>query len=95
MEYQAAFGIDCGVSLGFGDKHPDYVEEQKRFSAETPQDAYDHAMALAREFAEDYLSDPYTGLTTVRLLSLSGPNEDVPFSASKAVVKRSGLEHLL
>ena len=95
MEYQAAFGIDCGVSSGFGVKYPDFVREQKAISADSPQVAYKNAMSLAGKFADDYLSNPETGLTTVQLLSLRGPDGDVSFDASKSVVKRSMLEHLL
>jgi len=95
MDYQATFGIDCGVSPGFGVKYPDFVREQKVIPADSPQVAYQKAMDLAGKFANDYLSNPTTDLTTVQLLSLSGPNGDVSFDASKAVVKRSMLEHLL
>ncbi len=95
MEYQATFGIDCGVSPGFGVKYPDFVREQEAISADSPQVAYQNAMGLAGKFADDYLSNPETGLTTVQLLSLRGPDGDVSFDASKSVVKRSMLEHLL
>jgi len=95
MEYQATFGIDCGVSPGFGVKYPDYVREQKVILADSPQVAYQNAMNLAGEFADDHLSNPDTGFTTVQLLSLNGPDGAVSFDASKAVVKRSMLEHLL
>ena len=51
-------------------------------------------MSIAREFADDYLSNPDNGFTTVQLLSLRG-GEDVSFDASKSVVKRSMLEHFV
>ena len=95
MEYQATFGVDCGVSPGFGVKYPDYVREEETFSADSPQVAYQNAISLATKFADDYLSNPDTGLTTVRLLSLSGAEGKISFDESKAVVKRSMLEHLL
>ena len=95
MEYQATFGIDCGVSPGYGVKYPDNVERTETLSANSPQVAYQNAMDLARKFADDYLSNPDNGLTTVQLLSLRNPDGDVPFEASKSVVKRSMLEHLL
>ena len=95
MEYKVFFGIDCGVSTGFGVKYPDYVREQEIISADNPQVAYQNAMNLARKFADDYLSNPDKCLTTVQLLSLDGPKGAVSFDASKAVVKRSMLEHLL
>lgn len=95
MEYQATFGIDCGVSHSLGVKYPDFVREQKVISADSPQVAYQNAMSMAREFANDYLSNPDNGLTTVQLLSLRSLDGDVSFDASKSVVKRSMLEHLL
>nr|MBI4156308.1 hypothetical protein [Candidatus Woesearchaeota archaeon] len=95
MEYQAIFGIDCGVSNGFGVKDPDYVRRTEEISADSPEVAYDKAMVEARRFANDYLSNPETELTAVQLLSLNGPNGFVSFDASKAIVKCSMLEHLL
>jgi len=95
MEYQAIFGIDCGVSPGFGVKYPDFVREQKVISADSPQVAYQNAMSMAGKFANDYLSNPDNGLTTVQLLFLRSPDGDVSFDASKSIVKRSMLEHLL
>ncbi len=95
MEYKATFGIDCGVSSGFGVKYPDYERRTETLSADGPQVAYQNAMSMAGKFADDYLSNPETGLTTVQLLSLRGSDGDVSFDASKAVVKRSMLEHLL
>ena len=94
MEYQATFGIDCGVSPGFGVKYPDYVREQAVIHGDSPQVAYQNAMDLATKFADDYLSNPDTSLTTVQLLSLRCSDGYVPFDASKSVVKRSMLEHL-
>ncbi len=95
MEYQATFGIDCGVSSGYGIKCPDNVERTETLLADTPQVAYQNAMSMAGKFADDYLSNPNNGLTTVQLLSLRSSNGDVPFDVSKSVVKRSMLEHLL
>ena len=94
MEYKATFGIDGGVSPGFGVKYPDYVRRIETLSADSPQLAYQNAMVLAEKFADNSLSNPETGLTTVQLLSLRGVDGDVSFDASKAVVKRSELEHL-
>lgn len=95
MEYQAQFGINCGVSSGFGLKDSDYVETNEIISAETPEAAFGEAMKYARKFADDYLSDPETGLTTVRLVSLKGPPGNVSFNSKNAVVQRSMLEHIL
>ena len=94
MKYQATFGIDGGVSPGFGVKYPDYIRRTEEISAENSKDAYQNAMTMAKEFAYDHLSNPETDFTTVQLLSLSGPDGAVSFDASKAVVKRSTLEDL-
>ena len=95
MEYQATFGIDGGVSPGFGVKYPDYQRRTEKISADNHQVAYQSAMNLAKEFANNYLSNPDNSLTTVQLLSLRSSDGDVSFDASKSVVKRSMLEHLL
>src|SRR3989344_479197 len=95
MEYKATFGIDCGVSPGYGVKYPDNVERTETLLADSPQVAYQNAMSMAGKFADDYLSNPDNGLTTVQLLSLRNSDGNVPFDASKSVVKRSMLEHLL
>lgn len=95
MEYQAIFGIDCGVSFGHGAKYPDNVKRTEIFSADNDQVAYQNAMDLAKKFAEDYLSNPDNDLTTVQLISLRSSGKNIPFDASKSVVKRSILEHLL
>ena len=95
MEYQATFGIDGGVSPGFSVKYPDYIRRTEKISAESPKVAYQNAMDMAGKFADDHLSNPETGLTTVQLLSLNGSDGAVSFDASKSVVKRSMLEHLL
>jgi hypothetical protein len=95
MEYQATFGIDCGVSPGYGVKYPDNVERTETFSADSPQVAHQTAMRLAGSFADDYLSNPENDLTTVQLLSLRNSEENIPFDPSKSVVKRHMLEHLL
>ena len=96
MEYRATFGIDCGESSGFGVKIPCYERRTEEICADSSQEAYQKAMTLAGNFADDYLSNPETGLTTVQLLSLNWGREGaVSFDASKAVVNRSMLEHLL
>ena len=95
MEYQATFGIDGGVSQGFGVTYPDYTKRTETLSADNPQSAHQNAMTMARKFANDYLSNPDTDFTTVQLLSLKGPNGKVSFNVSKSVAKQSTLEHLL
>ncbi len=96
MEYRATFRIDCGVSPGYGVKYPGNVERTETLLADSPQVAHQEAMNRAREFADDYLSNPDNGLTTVQLLSLQDSNGAVvSFDASKSVVQSNMLEHLL
>jgi len=95
MEYQAIFRIDCGVSPGFGVKYPDNLERTEKIVADNPEIAYQKAMNLARKFADNYLSNPETDLTTVQLLSLNGSEGAVLFDAEKAIVRRNSLQHLL
>ena len=95
-EYKAVFGIDCGVSHGFGQKYPDSVCETYVFRAHDSDSAYASAMEKAASFADDYMSNPDTGLTKVVLQSLTGPdNESVQFDPEKAFVQRSLVDHLL
>ena len=94
-EYRAIYGIDGGVSSGFGQKVPDYIEKSETISAENPQIAYREAMKIAEKFADDHLSNPETGLTSVQVIILTGHDGDVSFDASKAIVNRSTLEHIL
>lgn len=95
MRYQATFGIDGRVSPGFGVKYPDYIIKTEEVSADSTQVAYQNSMDMARKFADNHLSNPETGLTTVQLLSLRGPDEDVSFDALKSVVTQSMENHLL
>ena len=107
MEYEATFGINCGVSHGFGLKYSDYVERIEHFDTKDDAKALNYALRLAREFSGDYLSDPETDLTTVKLLILKGrngnalsqqplnENSDVELESGCVIVKCSMLEHVL
>lgn len=95
MKYEAVFGIHCGVSPGYGVKSPDYVELRETLDAKCHSKALMAAMKRANFFADDYLSDPETGLTTVRLLQLRYKGQDISFDSERAVVRRSELEHLI
>lgn len=94
MEYTIKFGINCGVSSGFGLKSSDYVEREERFSADTFISAVIQASKLATSFADDYLSDPQTDYMTVRLLSFFEEKRELKFD-KEMVVRRSTLDHLL
>ncbi len=95
MEYFATFGINGGVSHGFGIKYPDYFERTENIIADNHEIAFNNAMKYAKKLADDHLSDPETGLTRVRLLNLIGPERKVEFDREKAVVETTMLEHLL
>lgn len=94
-EYKVIYGINCGVSHGYGIKYPDYEERTEKILAEDDDSALRNTIMQAEKFADDYLSNPDTGLTTVRILNLVGPNGEVSFNIKDAIVKRSMLEHLL
>ena len=102
MEYEAYYEINCGGPHGFGVKlhgfdvkHSRLVDLTEQITAENDEDALRHALRQAKKFAKSYLSDPETGFTTVKLLSLYSEDGDVEFDREKAVVKRSMEEHLL
>lgn len=81
-------------------KYPDYVERTEKINipadtAHADNIAYDNALALGTKFANDYLSDPTTNATTVRLLSLKSLQGEVSFDASQAVVQRTQLDHFI
>ncbi len=96
MEYRATFEIDGAVSQGFGVKEPDISTRSEMIIADGAEEAYKTAMSLAKNFADDYLSNPKTGLTSVRLLSLKDASgKSLPFDAENSVVERSTLEHLM
>lgn len=95
LDYVANYGIDCGVSPGFGVKYPDYIEMEENFKASDDNDSVEKAMEKANEFADNYLSNPSTGKTTVTLLSLYGSNGNIKFDKNKSIVEKSIFEHLL
>ncbi|MEK6969008.1 MAG: hypothetical protein AABW48_01125 [Nanoarchaeota archaeon] len=70
MEYCATFGIDGGVSPGFGVKYPMYEKREEVLTADTHFKAVVAAATQARQFSLDYLSNPHNDLTTVTLLEL-------------------------
>jgi hypothetical protein len=94
-EYEAFYGIDGGVSYGFGTKYPDYTEEKMNIQAADDACALRNAMDLAGTLADDSLSNPDTGVTKVSLLSLLGPHGNVQFDKESAVVTRSLQDHIL
>jgi hypothetical protein len=107
MDYTAKFGIDGGVSPGFGVKYPDSIERLETVKADSPREAMAAALKMAKDYSQDHLSNPNTDYTTVALLSLTDSQGkkldqlalvgkgEAEFSNGCAVVKCSSLEHLL
>jgi|SRR3989344_3186275 len=95
MEYKATFGIDHCISHGFASKKSTYSRETLPICANNSEEAYKEAMTQATRFADDYLTNPKTDKTTVQLLSLEGPEGRLFFDASKSIVERTTLDHLL
>lgn len=95
MNYKATFEIDGGVSNGFGLKQPDNTHRTEYISSPNPQDAYIKTMELATDHANNYLSNPETGYTTVKLVSLVGPEGNIPFDPFKSTVRRSMFQHMI
>ena len=107
MIYEANFGIDCDVSSGFGVKYSDYISVTEKISADSPTFAMKKAINRAAYFSNEYLSNPDSNLTTVKLLCLKDPkgehvnqlslNKDsrIEFEQGCAVIKCSSLEHML
>ena len=89
MEYSVVFGIDCGVSPGFGVKYPFFERRNEVLAAEGFEAAYREAMRMAEAFAHSYLTNPETRSTTVQLLRISGLEGDFVFDPFKAVVRIS------
>ncbi|MBI2449877.1 hypothetical protein HYV49_06320 [Candidatus Pacearchaeota archaeon] len=108
MKYTALFGIDGGVSPGFGVKYPDYIERNEEFKASSYDSARMNALIIAARFAREHLSNPETGYTTVKILRISDEGSNVvpqepllerikglEFENGCAVVRCSTEEHLL
>ncbi|MBU1129182.1 MAG: hypothetical protein KJ949_00960 [Nanoarchaeota archaeon] len=90
MEYKATFGIDCGVSPGFGVKYPDYEKRDEVLTAKDDISAIIEVAKQARHFSKDYLSNPKNDLTTVTVLELYGLNRNT--ISIKKVLKDKGYD---
>ncbi len=72
MEYTAIFEIDGAVSKGFACKTAERYTEIVSIPAESQEDGLVKAIEKARYYSKESLSNPETGLTVVKLLSLEG-----------------------
>ncbi|MDD4353803.1 MAG: hypothetical protein PHN56_05085 [Candidatus Nanoarchaeia archaeon] len=92
--YTAKYEINGGASEGFGLKTPLTEIQEKIFQA-TPENAYLEAMYTARLLAENYLSNPETKKTTVKLLELYGPKGKIEIKEKLLETHCSTFEHLI
>ncbi|MEK6938970.1 MAG: hypothetical protein AABX04_08075 [Nanoarchaeota archaeon] len=90
MVYQAIFGINCGVSPGFGVKYPDYVKREDILTVDNDMDALVAAAEQARNFSKDYLSNPNDNQTTVTFLELYDQNRKLV--SQRQVLKEKGFD---
>ena len=107
MEYMVIFGIDGGISNGFGLKCPNYCERKENIYADSDEKAFEIALGLAINHARYGLSNPETNYTTVKLLTLKdkdnnnlnqkslNKNPEINFEENYAIVRCSMLEHIL
>jgi len=77
LEYRATFGIDCGLSHGFGLKESHYETQEEVVIADDDISAIQKVAGRAIHFSRDYLSNPDTEYTTVTLLKLCGHERDL------------------
>ncbi len=74
MKYTAKFGIDGGVSHGYGLKSPDYIKKEENFELEgekaNNENALGKAAIIAYKLSRNHLSNPETDETKVTLLNL-------------------------
>lgn len=77
MKYEVLFGIDCGVSQGFGVKYPDYIEKREEIEDITPEGAMKKAIERALYHSREYLSNPETGKTIVSVKEISDKDGNV------------------
>ena len=93
MDYIARFGIDHGITHGFGVKYGDYITREEKIIADDNAKAMIKATELARDFSENYLSNPDNDYTTVTLISLKSNGTEL---VDKEIIEKcSKLEHLL
>ena len=92
MKYTAKFGIDGGVSHGFGVKYPDYSKKEENFELEKVDDERALATAgiMAYNFSLNHLSNPETNETKVTLLNLF--NEKGEVNQKEFVSKYNGFK---
>lgn len=81
MKYVAKYGIDGGVSPGFGVKYPDYTTKEENFELEGETANEDNALGksaiIGYKLSRNHLSNPNTNETKVTLLNLINEKGEV------------------
>jgi len=107
MKYKAVYNVDGGCSEGFGVSYPENYEEVRTIIADSPRDSMEKAVNIAIEISMGGLSNPNTGYTTVKLLSLFDSdnkelsqrslvkNPKIKFEDDCVIIKCSSLAHIL
>jgi hypothetical protein len=104
--YKATFGIDGGVSQGFGITYPEYSEKDEIIEAKNERDAVMKAYDIAQTYSRKHLSNPNNRMTTVKILSMRDHNknsinlmlnalEGMDIEHGHITVKCSALEHMI
>lgn len=93
MEYSAWYGIDLGISYGYGINNADYITREEKIVAKDNAEAMILALKMARDFSENYMSNPDNDLTTVTLKSLK--SDGLELVDKEVVVKCTTLEHMI
>ena len=94
MKYFAKFGIDGGVSPGFGVKYPDYSEKEETFELDekhsSDENAFARAVIIGYNFSRDSLSNPNTNKTKITLLSVIN-EKDISLNQEEYISKYDGI----
>ena len=94
MKYFAKFGIDGGVSPGFGVKYPDYSEKEETFELDekhlSDENAFARAAIIGYNLSRDSLSNPNTNKTKITLLSVIN-EKDISLNQEEFISKYDGI----
>lgn len=87
-KYQATFGIDGGISHGFGLKSPDYTKQEETIHAKGDKEALLETAKKAIYFSQEHLSNPDNDLTTVTILEIFDSNRNL--LNQREILKKEG-----
>jgi len=92
QKYIARFGIDGGISQGFGIKYPDYITIDKIIDAKDDLEAVCKAAKEAYKLSRSHLSNPDTDYTTVTMLQLY--NDTHVLLDQKKILEKQGYKSI-